>query len=512
MTFRTFFTDTARREDGLTLIEVVITALLVGLIAVGTLTGFQALDRASADQRFHDQAVLLATQSQEQLRSDPANTLNLLADEPLKNYQHSYTTKVDGTLYTITQEAHYINESKPGSDCLATAASESSSKEDGDYLRVTSTIAWPQLTAAKRNPVSQSSIITPPDGSALEVDATNGAYPESALSGVTAKVKYIGVESTEVTPLEGTTGTAGCIVFGGIPATSTKVEITEMSGFVTTSGAVKVPVAEKTIAPNITTHDPVVLNEGGAITAKFTYNNLPVAGSTFVAFIEGGTSPTTEYTVGATKFEYQSSGEHKYKALTEPYATTATTPMGSSYPKGDLFPFPYNETSQTHKSKWQVFAGDCKENNAHTIDSAVADGEAVVLPGQTTEVSVPMTDLVLNVYTGTKSTPEALAKTFYKVKITNTECAKTSTPNNATATNLVHEQSTTSEGHLEHPYQPFGQEKLCLYNSTEKHTFTVEPELNTPTEHFDTIYLKEKINYHSPVSNDEVTVASNTTC
>ncbi|MGA9875441.1 MAG: hypothetical protein WBQ21_06500 [Solirubrobacteraceae bacterium] len=511
MTFRTFFTDTARREDGLTLIEVVITALLVGLIAVGTLTGFQALDRASADERFHNQAVLLATQSQEQLRSDPANTLNLLADEPLKFYQHSYTTKVDGTLYTITQEATYFNESKPGSDCLATAASESSSKEDGDYLRVTSSITWPQLISAKRKPVSQSSIITPPDGSALEVDATNGAYPESALSGVTAKVKYIGVESTEVTPLEGTTGAAGCIVFGGIPATSAKVEITELSGFVTTSGAVKVPIVEKTIAPNITTHDPVVLNEGGAITAEFTYGGKHVEGSTFVAYNAEDTN-SSEYTVGATKFEYQASGEHKYKALTETYATTATTPMGSSYPKGDLFPFPFNEASQ-HKSKWQVFAGDCKENNAHTIDNAVADGEAVVLPGQTEKISVPMTDLVLNVYTGTSSTPEALAKTLYKVKITDTECEKSSIPNNATAANLIHEQSTTNEGHLEHAYQPFGQEKVCLYNPTEKHTFTLKPELNTPTEHIDTIYLKEKTTtYHSPVSNDEIIVASSTTC
>jgi type II secretory pathway pseudopilin PulG len=527
VTFRTFLTNTAQREDGLTLIEVVVTTLLVALIAVGTLTGFQDIDHVSADERFHDEAALLAAQSQEQLRSDPASTLNGLVGASKQT--HTYITKVDGNIYTVTQGASYYNESKPGSDCLATSASESSAKGDGDYIRVTSTVTWPQLRAASRQAVSESSIITPPDGSALEVDATNGGSPEQALPGVTSVVKYTGVEAPEATTLEGTTGTAGCVVFGGIPATSAKVEINELANYVTTSGALKVPTKEVTIAPNITTHDPVILGEGGAIMAKFMYTPSSgpesstythegkvenVTGDTFVASFEEATS-ANEFTVGGTKFEYQTSGEHKYKALTGTYSASGTTPMGSSYSKGDLFPFPSTAT----KKYWVVYAGDCKENNANSIDSAVADGKATVFPGQTAgqttpeEVKVPMTYLQVNVYTGTKSTPGSLATTTYKVKITNIACEKAPTPINASAANLIHEQNTTSTGHLTDPFMPFGKAKLCLANTSENHIFTIEPNLNEPAEHSDTIYLKEKTGeYTSPTSSDKVKVSTASSC
>jgi Tfp pilus assembly protein PilV len=505
VTFRTFFRNVARDEDGLTLIEVVITTLFVALIVVGTLTGFQDINRVSADERFHDEAAMLAAQSQDQLRSDPASVLDAL--EGASEHRHSYTAKVDGNLYTIAQEATYIDESKSGSDCLATAASEST-KNEGDYLRVTSRVTWPQLKATGREAVSESSIITPPDGSALEIDATNGSSPESAVSGVTSVVKYTGVESAEPTTIEGTTGTAGCVVFGGIPATSAKVEIKEVPGYVTTSGAVKVPAKEVTIAPNITTHDQVVLNEGGAITTKFKYGSTEVEGNTFVAYFPEVTKPTSEFTVGSIEPEFESGGEHKYKANTEKYAKSITTPMNAtSYSKGDLFPFP------TTKKEWVVFAGDCPENNAHTIDSSVSDGEAVVTRGETSTTSVvPMTDLVLNVYTGTSAAEEALATTAYEVKITNTACEKSSIPINTSAANLIHKQ-TTKGGHLEHAYQPFGKEKLCLYNATEKHTYTVEPDLTTTTAHEDTIYLKQKVEtYTSPGSSDPVTVATASSC
>ncbi len=515
VTFRTFFRNIARNDDGLTLIEVVITALFVGLIAVGTLTGFQVLDRASADERFHDEAELLAAQSQEHLRSDPANTLDELAGQggSLEEHKRTYTLAVDGTTYTITQAAQYFNESKPGSDCSGIGASESGSKEDGDYLRVTSAVTWPQLHTRKA--VSESSIVTPPDGSALEIDATNGALPEGNLSGVNASIKYTGVEAKEPTTLEGTTGAAGCIVFGGLPSTSAKVEIKELSGYVTESGSTKVPTKEATIAPNITTHDSIVLNEGGAITAKFIYNSKPVEGNTFVAAYEGATN-SNEFTVGAPELTYESGGENKYKAITTKYAESATTPMATSYIKGDLFPFPYSSTNLEHNKKWQVYAGDCKENNAHANDSSVTNGEAIVLPGKTTPVSVPMVDLTVDVYTGTSGT--TAEKKEPTIKITNTACESAPDPINASAVNLVREPKLMSTGTLRYPYQPFGKEKLCLVGEqtkktvkgksvTEYHTQTVEPNL-TSTTHTDIFYLGEETSYTPTGGNDEVKVKS----
>src|SRR5271167_2270540 len=101
-----------RPEAGDTLIEVLVSALLVGLIVVATLTGFNETTKVSQDERAHDQASVLAAQSQEQLRSDPASTLDVLASTP-----HEYTQTVGGTKYKITQAAQFINGSGSATGC-----------------------------------------------------------------------------------------------------------------------------------------------------------------------------------------------------------------------------------------------------------------------------------------------------------------------------------------------------------------------------------------------------------
>ena len=87
-------------DAGDTLIEVIISALLTGLIVVAVFTGFNESNKVSQDERAHNQASVLAAQSQEQLRSDPASALDTLASSP-----HEYTQTVGGTTYKITQSA-----------------------------------------------------------------------------------------------------------------------------------------------------------------------------------------------------------------------------------------------------------------------------------------------------------------------------------------------------------------------------------------------------------------------
>jgi len=58
----------AGSEAGFMLLEVVISALLVGLIAVGTLGGFDSAGRARADERAHAQATQLVEQDEDRLR------------------------------------------------------------------------------------------------------------------------------------------------------------------------------------------------------------------------------------------------------------------------------------------------------------------------------------------------------------------------------------------------------------------------------------------------------------
>ncbi len=288
---------------------------------------------------------------------------------------------------------------------------------------------------------------------------TNGASTPVPVPGVTVTAKYIPVEAGSPASAEGTTGSGGCVVFTAIPSTLATVEIAEKLGFVTTSGALKYPSKELTLAPNITTHDPVTYAEGGGLTAQFTYKGettwegKEVRGDTFVVYNANLVSPSFE--VGSTVFKYEAGGEEKYQAMTGTYKAQASTASGTRYPSSDLFPFP---------SSWAAYAGDCLKNKP----PEGSPGESKVESGKFNVVKVPTSYVALKVHTGTRAEPKTLAKAAkYAVKITDTECEPVVTPNNATTSttsSVTHTQLTTeAEGApLENPFQPYGAATLCL--------------------------------------------------
>src|SRR5271166_1352777 len=371
-------------QDGFMLIEVMISAVLVALIVVATFNGFDVVNRTTANQRDRSEANLLAAESQEQLRSNPASALEALIEKGASG--HAYTSKVNGTLFTITQTGEDV---KGGSGQASTCTATEQTSSSAPNIRITSAVTWPQLGV--RPPVKQSSVITPPIGSALEVDVVNGEPATSGIAGVTAVIKYTPTEAGSVVTREGTTGAAGCILFGHIRATAVNLEIAEKLNYVTPSGALHVTPTEVSIAPNITTHHQVVYNEGGAIEAEFTvngekeYNGKPVTGDTFVVYNEL-LNPEPHLQLGGTQFTYEVGGEERYTALTAgtpngsittTFAPTAKTATGAKYTAGDLFPFPTHE--------WVAYAGDCGENNAALITKeAVKNGRGLVKAGETT--------------------------------------------------------------------------------------------------------------------------------
>jgi Tfp pilus assembly protein PilV len=447
-------------QRGDTLIEVVISALLTGLIVVAVLTGFNENEKVSQDERAHDQASVLAAQSQEQLRSDPGSTLNTLVSTP-----HEYTQTVGGTTYKITQSAEFVNGSGGTGGCTGS----SSSTETAKNIEITSSVDWNAL-GTKRSPVTQSSVVTPPDGSGLEVDVTNLGSPEKGVSGVS--VLAGGVATT--------TGEKGCVIYTGIPATTVNVEASRAE-YVMPSGAYKYVAKEVSIAPNVITHTHVYLGHGGMITAKFMNQGSEAEGDTFVAY-NSKMGVTPEFEEGAYKFG-TSNSEGKYEPLngsvvgakTEDYGKTATTTVNASYyPSGDLFPF---------TSAWTVYAGDCTENNPEK--DHIKPGEPTVLAGENISTNVPTSYVTLNLYKKTTTEPET---TPQEVKITNKSCAA-ATPeqvaDNAIKSNYVHRQMTNTTGHLEVPYQPFGEFEICLaYNNTSTtptthKTYTIKSYKNT---------------------------------
>jgi Tfp pilus assembly protein PilV len=454
-----------RGEDGFMLIEVMVSALLVALVVVATFNGFDVATRFTADQRRHDQAVLLAAQSQEQLRSDPATTLDALETSP-----HTYTATVNNTVYTITQEAKAVAASGNSTGCNV---SEASAQSGGNVL-ITSIVTWALLEKAKRPAVTASSVVTPPVGSAIEVDVTNGGSPEKGVAGVTATAKFIPVEAKSQTSAEATTGAAGCVVLGGLAATTATVEIAEKAGFVTSASWLKWPTKELTIAPNFTTHYPVKYAEAGQIQAEWTYEGKntfegkAVQSDTF-AVSNAKMLVAPEFVVGSTAFEYPEAApaEKYYKAVTGTYASevpAAATPGGQlRFPKGNLFPF---------AQEWLVVAGDCPKN-AINAEAESKSEKRVVASGTTLKVQVPLSKVKLEVWKGTQASHPEKDPGVYEVKTTDTECEGVLAPNGSTGAVLTHLQKTEPSGGLQVPFQPFGKASLCLYVPSTKRTYTV---------------------------------------
>jgi Tfp pilus assembly protein PilV len=454
-------------EHGFLLVEVMISTLLVALVVIATLTGFDVADRASAEARRHAQAVTLAAQSQEQLRSASAAALSELESTPRK-----YTRAVNGTTYTITQEAKPINGGGTSTGC---GAGETSA-QSGLTILIDSTITWSRQKATNRASVQEASVIAPPTGSTLEVDAQNGRSPVAGIAGITVLATYLPSESKASNTLTATTGAAGCVVFTALPTTKATVEIQQKTGFVTTSGLIKYPTKEVALAPNLTTHDEVVYNEGGRVTGEFSWKGKtgevapyghaePVTGDTFVAF-NSSLPPEPHFEVGSSSFKYEATAEEPYKALTGTYAATASTPAATVYSNGDLFPF---------TGAWQVYGGDCpKANNIETVTAGsekLKPESAAVEPGKLAVVKVPLSYVRVEARKGYIEDKEALDGKGYPATVTAEECSTEKAPNNATAANLVHSQKTDGEGHLEHPFQPYGKAKLCIYNATLKNRY-----------------------------------------
>jgi type II secretory pathway pseudopilin PulG len=472
-------------EAGDTLLEVLISAMLVGLIVVGTLTAFGNVDRATAQERAHDEAAVLAAQSQEQLRSDPASAL-----ETIGTTGHSYTQTVGGkleggklvggTTYTITQKAELQPQSGSGATCSVTETT----RQSGNAFAISSTVTWLVQKATKRSAVTASSIITPPTGSALEVDADNAPVATSGVSGVKAIVKYTPAGGGAAVTIEQTTGTEGCVVFGGIPSTEAEVEIPQIAGFVTRSGAAKYPslgvnTQEVKLAPNYTTHHEILYNQGGAIKAAFAYKEQPkykhannegvanaveeeVTGDTFVAF-NSNMESNPDFEVGSTNYAPPTA---LYNPVTGTYTPSAESPKF-------LFPFPASE-----EKPWNVYAGDCAENNPEKI-AGIKPPTVYVTPGGVLSAVVPTSYVTLNLYAGKES--EANSKgladlettTSRSVTITNTKCNGGEPPDNESAPSIKHVQATTINatrpgdgGHLADPFQPFGKEfELCVLDT-----------------------------------------------
>jgi type II secretory pathway pseudopilin PulG len=406
------------RETGDTIIEVLISALLVGLIVVGTLTGFNVTSGASATERARAQADVLAQQAEERLRGLPLAKLEALQVEPRVE-----ETTQNGTKYKTTSTAEYRTDETATSSCNSTST-------NAGYFRTSSTVtgAW----QSAKNPVVETGIISPPPGSALIVQATNAA--SEGVGGMTVTATG---PAPVATPHTLSTATNGCAILSLLPG-EYKINVSQ-PGYVDENWyteSEKDPHSTHSVyltAENAV-KEPYRFDRAGSLEVEFTTESASSAGDSFVAFNPLMTPPS-------------------FRQIPSPAAleTYATTIKSST----TVFPFP-------EKAPYSVYAGTCEANNPQAVNPANGSPPTVYVPaGKSGLAKVVQPPINIRVMSGTKA---GKATEGLKVENATGNLVEPAEPAGCGATRKF---TTTKEGALPHSGMPFGEYTLCVTGGKE---------------------------------------------
>ncbi len=202
-------------ERGSFVIEALVAAALLVILAVGFLASLDVAARSSGSIKSRASAASLAQDDVERLRA--------MKLRDLVNYNNTRTATVDGIPYTIVSRAQWVDDTTGNVTCPSGATKS-------DYLKVTSTVTWPVMGTTQ--PVKNETIVAVPLGS---LDGTSGGLIVRIQNRLAAGVQGIPVGITGPQTGSGTTDADGCVFWNGLPAGSYDVNFNQ-SGWVDKAG------------------------------------------------------------------------------------------------------------------------------------------------------------------------------------------------------------------------------------------------------------------------------------
>ncbi|HUO74460.1 MAG TPA: carboxypeptidase regulatory-like domain-containing protein [Solirubrobacteraceae bacterium] len=368
-------------EAGFTLIEAMVTALIVTLIAAGVAQALMTGADFSANQRLRSQADAIAQQDQERLKG--------LSDEQLATLAQTRTVTLDGTNFTIASNASFLDASG-GSSCTSKVAA---------YFHVVTTVSWGQTDTAQHS-ITQGTILTRPAAGSLLVNVDDEQGNPLQGAKVTATGQTTGSAQSAITDAN------GCVVFSGLPGLPVQSYgvAALLGGYVDKDGNNSPPNVTAAVnatgiaTPNI---NPLVIGNAGMITAGFTTTRT------------GGVSVPN---ISAPELSYYGSlSDHMTT-----FKTVTTAGAAISTPK-KLFPFV--NAGPIYTNNYQVWAGGCSQEQP--AQPPASTGFATVTPGSSVAatVAMPAIDLALY-YNSALKTPSDVKIKF--VATTGPNCSNSS--------------------------------------------------------------------------------------
>jgi prepilin-type N-terminal cleavage/methylation domain-containing protein len=396
-------THPSSSQSGDTLIEVLVTAVIVALIAAATATALISGAHASGDQRLRATADALAAQDQQRMRG--------LSEEQLAGLGgsgQSYLATADGVRFTVTSTTAAATSTGTYS-CAGPGASD---------FQSTSTVSWTEGFNTASNSVSADSLIARPMTGDLVAQVNDQA--DQPVPGV-------GV-STQSGPSDqsGVTDDNGCLLFAGLTPGAYAIAFSK-AGYVDPQGNSSPTLAVPVTATATPTRNLVSLAPAGAITAALT---------------AAGTSGAPTTNGDADALSWSSVAEPTPSASPSTATATSLTTPG-------LYPFDTAASGATpsYTDNYTLWAGGCA---AQAPPSPVI---ATVAPGIRTNVTIAEPELVITKIStpaGVAVTPKSLTLSFSS--LTGTSCTDTWTPPVAKA---VSSGVPPATGWLQDPGQPY---------------------------------------------------------
>jgi len=404
-------------QEGFIIIEVLVSALILAIVAGAVLTLITATTRGAAAQRDRSVAYDLAQADQARLRTLRVSEIN-------GNEARTSSRKSNGTEYTVVSERQYVNHK-------ANAVSCAKGTETPDTVELTSTVSSPTM----QRPVVLKSVVSPSTGSLNPNYGTLDFHVANALDEPVA-----GVTVTLAGGRSGTTRAEGCTIFPSLPK-GTYAVLYEGKGLINEEG-------KNTWSENITVvpgevkspESPLRWDRPATLRPEFVYVE-PVTGTLHPAPVD------SMYVVNAT------SG----KPATV-IGIPGVSPRNAIQVDEAVFPF-------KSPAEYTVYAGSCTSNNPGT-EGANKEGlySAVVPPASvlTPQIHVPALELTVT----TKSGPEG--KTGTEQILSGVTVTLTDLKCKSSGINVKRSYVTNAEGHLSTSKTgateagvPFGTYKVC---------------------------------------------------
>jgi Tfp pilus assembly protein PilV len=413
-------------ERGSFLIETLVAAVLVAVIAVAMLSAFDGANQASGRTKTRAIAGSLAQTDQERMRSMPVSMLSGLIQSQVKT--------VNGVKFNVNSTAEWIADDTNNPNCTANGSA-------GDYMEITSTVSSPTQPALR--PIVVKSIVTPAPGT---LGINQGSLAVTVVDRRGKGVPDLTVTINGPTFASDITDANGCAFFGYEPVGNYDVQ-TSRGGWVDVMGR---PYAKTTAS----------IASQQVSTKSLTYDQAGSATVTFATHATDYAPPPTNTTARDVQPPDPAAVATRIRVshgnMEPPYVRDGAAPLGSAkWGSGNpetqivadsLFPFGDMTASPQLTSPYRIWAGDCDSTDPNSQSTAQTSDIVQIEPGKATPVTVWLP--ALNIHVTQSGNPLGGAD----VKITSAiaGCGGPWT------------YKTNAAGNLDFPGLPYGSYNVCV--------------------------------------------------